>query len=80
MNRGKKHWNAAEGIFAAGALFVFFILAAPAQEPKLFQLEDLSGALVLLYERTHESFDLDRFANALQDAEALLIDTQEGEE
>jgi hypothetical protein len=55
MNREKKYWNAAGGIIAAGTLFVFFILAASAQEPKLFQMEDLSGALVLLYERTHES-------------------------
>ena len=55
MNRKKKHRNAAGTIIAAGTLFVLFILAASAQEPRLFRLEDLSGSLVLLFERTDES-------------------------
>jgi hypothetical protein len=63
MNKKRVGLNVPPGIIGACALLMAFILAVPAQEPRLFRVEDFTGSLVLQYERTHE---IEKYLGAVQ--------------
>jgi hypothetical protein len=54
MTGKKKQWYVPAALITLGMLLIIFVLAAPAQEPRLFRLEDFGGAFVFFYEYTGE--------------------------
>lgn len=54
MNKKRVGLNVLPVIPGACALLMLFSLAVPAQEPRLFQLENFNGALLMLFDRTLE--------------------------